>query len=119
MGSRFLPSEVVLIVPPLVGTMGAAEREHAAAIIVRACAQLADVWQPLSPRDIGLVLQADELAQREPFASLVRNPFFRPNVRDLVEAGFAEFDAEERVSLTAKGLDALLPWVRRSEVANG
>ena len=83
MSGDFRPSDVYLGVPPLVGTMGHAEREFAAALIVRACQVNGDAWHPIEPAELGRVIKADIAAGTEPIASLNHNPFFlaRTSVR--------------------------------------
>ncbi len=54
----FLPSHVVLIVPPLCGTMKKAEVEFAASVIVQACLHHGDRWQPLLPKQVGEAIRA-------------------------------------------------------------
>lgn len=110
----FRPSQVALSVPPLTGTMGRSEREHAATLLLRALVREGDTWQALAPPQIGLAIRADLEERVEPISALSRNPFFRPDIPDLVAAGFAEFDRERRISFTDKGLEALSRWVRPS-----
>lgn len=85
------PSEVVMGVPPLAATFGKAEAEWAAACIVRACQFHGDTWQPISAPQISEAIHSDIEAKREPFASLMRNPFFSPDVWKLIELGFARW----------------------------
>lgn len=111
----FLPSEVVLLPPPLVGTMEAAEREAAAALYVRACQVLGDKWQPLSLKQIGEVVDADLKEKNEPLNALSTNPFFRPSVPKLVDGKYGQWTGtpnESPIELTKKGLYALRRWVR-------
>lgn len=108
------PSDVVLGVPPLCGTMGRAELEHAAALIVRTCAVLGDAWRPVAPKDVGIVLNTDVLGHVEPFAKLIENPFFKPDFFALAESEFARWTAEPKgpMELTEAGLAAITKWVR-------
>lgn len=114
------PSDIVLVGMPLTGTLGRSERECAAAIIVRACQELGDKWQAVSGRQIADVIRADVAADRMPFASLAFNPFFRPDVLDLVEKGFAARSGD-LVELTGAGLAAIAKWARpeAEEVPHG
>ena len=114
----FKPSQVVLnAVPPLVGTMGHSECEHAAALIVRACQVRGDAWAPVGPRDIGEVLNADIDARTPPWPALGRNPFFRPDFHKLVACGFAKWigegegEKDQPMELTPAGIEALRRWV--------
>lgn len=118
MTTTFKPSEVVLRpVIPLMATMGRAERELAAAMIVRTCAVKGDAWQPVGPATIGEVIRADLDAKLEPWTGLNSNPFCpSPDFRDLVKHGFARWTAGDDkgpLELTAKGIEALRRWVRR------
>ncbi|MFK5283266.1 hypothetical protein ACI3PL_27210, partial [Lacticaseibacillus paracasei] len=81
--------------------------EAAASLIVRACHALSDEWQAVTAKQIGGVLRADLAATREPFASLLRNPFFRPDIHAAIDAGFVEGDPAGEVKLTEKGMEAL------------
>jgi hypothetical protein len=112
----FKPSQVILnAVPPLTATMGRSEREHAAALLVRASQVKGDTWQPVTPAILGEVIRADLDGAVEPWASLNRNPFFRPDFRDLMQAGFARWCAEGKgapIELTESGVEALRRWVR-------
>lgn len=85
------PSEIHLSVPPLHGTLGKAELEAAAACIVRACQFHGDEWKPIDAPMIGVALRSDVATLKEPFASLVSNPFWRPDVWLLVERRFARW----------------------------
>ncbi len=119
----FKPSDVNLLgsFPPLVGTMGRSEREAAAALIVRTCQVNGDIWAPVMPLDCGKMLEADIEARAEPFYTLNRNPVFRPDVNDLVSAGYASWFngsfPKGGVEFTSKGLAALLRWVTPAEVS--
>lgn len=115
----FKPSDVKLeaCFPPLTDTLGRVEREAAATLIVRVCQIKGDVWQPVMPKEIGEILKADREAKIEPLASLATSPFWRPDIFDCVELGFARWidgdDGKGPVELTEKGLEALRRWVRR------
>src|SRR3954471_7351128 len=83
----FKPSAVDLggSFPPLAGTMGKSELEAAATLLVRACQAKGDRWQPLTPDDLAAVMKDDVAAKREPLASLIGNPFWRPDPFGLVK----------------------------------
>lgn len=104
-----LPSQIVLIVPPLVATLGKAEIEHAAAVIVRACHANGDRWQPVTWEQVAAALRSDGAANTQPFAALIRNPFFRPDVHALIRAGFARVTVEEpmTVELTEEAISRI------------
>lgn len=115
----FKPSDVNLCssFPPLVGTMGRTEAELAAALLVRVCQVRGDAWQDISAVAIGEVIREDLQAGREPFASMNRNPFCRPDVYDLVKRGCAEWVGEPGrvLRFTQRGLDALRRVVEQSD----
>lgn len=114
MSALFLPSQVALTVPPLVGTMEAAEREFAACLIVRACQVLGDAWRPIAPRELGEVIRADLEQSREPLASLNRNPFFKPDFWKLADGTYGRWmgtPGKSAIELTDKGIAALARWV--------
>lgn len=97
---------------PLVSTMGRAEIEHAATLLVRACQALGDEWQPIMAKQVGEVMKADIEAGVEPIKSLARNPFFRPDFHELVARGFAQGDLANHgpIALTEKGIATLARW---------
>lgn len=99
----------------MVGTMGHAESEHAASILVRVCQVKGDAWGPISPQACGETLDADIAAKASPFFQLSRNPFFRPDFTELVTKGFAKWVAEARgpLEFTDKGLESLRAAIRR------
>jgi hypothetical protein len=111
---KFLPSQVVLVPPPLCGTMESAEREYAAALIVRACQVLGDTWRPVGAVELAEIIKADIEQGREPLTSLNRNPFFRPNYHKLADGKYGRWTGapgESAIELTEKGIDALERWV--------
>jgi hypothetical protein len=114
----FKPTDVNLCdsFPPLVGTMGRTEAELAAALLVRACQVLGDAWQDVEVRALGAVIRDDLAAKREPFHSMNRNPFCRPDAYDLVQRGCAEWVGEpgQVLRFTPKGFDGLRKVVERS-----
>lgn len=54
------PSQIYLGIPPLVGTMGKSEVEHAAAMIVRALAKRGNTWREISNEEIFAVAREDD-----------------------------------------------------------
>lgn len=113
--STIKPSDIVLRNPPLVGTMGRAECEFAAAVIVRTCQiKNPDEWQPVTPGDVGAMITHDQKHRIEPMYSCCNNPFFRPDFDRLVESGFARWigepaDVRDRkgpIELTTEGITA-------------
>lgn len=116
----FKPSEIDLLgsFPPLCGTMKKTEAEMAAAILVRGCQVHGDRWDAIPLRMLGAVIGDDLDAKREPFSSMNRNPFCRPDMHACVAGGFAEWEGESGtpeygVRFTAAGLYALRRWLRR------
>lgn len=117
--TAFRPSEVILTEIPLVATMGRVEREAAATIIIRASVRGGDTWRPIYPAEIGEAIRLDLDEKLEPLTSLNRNPFWRPDFRDLAAAGYATstFELGAPIEFTAKGLAALERWVRKDGAA--
>jgi len=119
----FRPSDVYMVPHmPLASTMGRAEREQAAAMLVHACVELGDAWQLLTLRDVERVFTVAMLEGRAPFASWMRNPFFRPDFRELCDKGYARWDrlvvgGELAIAFTDYGLEAMRRWVRRASPA--
>jgi len=111
------PSDIFLnTIPPLMATFGKAECEAAAALIVNACRFHGDVFGPVTPKMVGEALNLKE----EPWKSLNRNPFFKPDFRKLADKGYAEFDGDPNghnipIRFTEKGLAALREsrWLRK------
>jgi hypothetical protein len=94
--------------------MRKSEREHAAALIVRACHALGDAWKAISLEELVGVLHADAEDKREPFYSLERNPFFRPDFWKLADGEFGRWTGEpgkSPVELTEHGIEAMRRWV--------
>lgn len=83
------PSRIHLAIPPLTATLGSAELEHAAALLVRYCQIRGDRWQAVHWDDLELALREDLAAKIEPMWSLLRNPFFSPQFDALVEKQWA------------------------------
>lgn len=108
----FKPSNVVLARPPLVATMGRAELEAGAALIVRTLQRNGDTWRVVTMDEVVQAIDADIAENVEPIASLNRNPFLRPDVRGLAKDGFAVV-TDTTVELTDKGLEALRRWVKQ------
>jgi hypothetical protein len=108
----FKPSDVLIVVPPLCGTMERAEREFAAALIVRACQVDGDAWQAIKLARAFDVFTADVAAGVEPFVSLSRNPFFRPRSHLLGDGKFGSWIGDDAIELTSAGIEALRRWVR-------
>jgi hypothetical protein len=107
----YKPSQVVLYAPPLASTMGRSELEAAAALVVRVCQARGDQWQSVPWSLVGEVMREDMAANREPFAKLVRNPFFRPDATALAAAGYCTI-VDGAVTLTEKAMVAMARWVR-------
>lgn len=108
---EFKPSDVHLDEIPLVGTMGRAEREQGAAVMVRACQVLGDRWQPITWQQVKQVLMQDFDDPKRPVGALwVRFPGFRPDVRDLCAKGFATLDGDA-ATFTEAGFAKLRPYV--------
>jgi hypothetical protein len=113
----FKPSDVVLHVIPLVGTMRKAEIEFAAACLVRACVMLDDAWQAVPVKKLAALFQTDVEAGLQPMLSWSRQPFVRPAPALMVERGFAvwsDSDTGDAIAFTDQGIEALRRWVRKA-----
>lgn len=113
----YKPSDVVLLPIPLVGTFGKAFAEYAATLLVRACARRGDIWQAVEPKEMGAAIKADLEEKVEPLFELRLNPFFRPDMLELVKRGYAEWTGKVggAVQFTAEGFTAMERWVRGSK----
>lgn len=123
--TNFKPSQVVLLRPPLADTMRHAEAEAAAAMIVRTLAVKGDTWRAVTWDEIEDVIATDMTGTVnpltmvrtpiEPLGSLMRNPFFRPDVHDTIRRGFARWtgDPGGPVEFTDAGIQALSKYVRK------
>lgn len=94
------------VLSPFGDTLGRAELEQAAAMIVLACSRNGDTWAGL---EIELVVGCFERAAdagEQPWERLRRMPVFRPEFLELVRRGFATRgpDPEARCALTERGL---------------
>lgn len=104
---RIKPGEVRLEPVPLVGVLGNAEMEQACAAIVAACVD-AGRWYPVRPCDVKRAVLSRATDMR-----WIDNPFFRPNYRGLVKAGWARFfDGENCIELTDKAIERLAEKAR-------
>lgn len=73
--------------PPLTGTLGKAELEHAAACVLYALHSLGRPWtEAILLKEVGIVIMESDSPVAKRWKS---NPFFRPRMDALVEAGFA------------------------------
>lgn len=109
------PSDVKLFARswvPLTDTFGRVEREAAAAFIVQTCIANGDEWRPVTWKQIAeAMLSAFE--NHGQWKELKSNPFFRPDVHDLIAKGFARWvgepddDGDRAVEFTERGLAAL------------
>ncbi len=112
----FKPSDVVMVFPPLTDTMGRAEVEAAAALIVRVCQVREDAWQEVEPIAVAEVIKDDLEAKRDLIHSMEKSLFIRPDFHDLVKRGFAEWagvgEGPFPIRLTQSGLAAIKKWVR-------
>lgn len=117
----FKPSEVNILgsFPPLCATMGKTEAEVAAALLVDYLALNGDDWGPATPKQLGEHLQNSSMnrgTDRDPWPSIIRNPFAQPSFGELVMRGFATWQSNGivwmSVTFTATGIEAMRKWVR-------
>lgn len=108
------PSDVLLTgvsAMPLVGTLGRAELEFTAALIVRALQRKGDTWDDsVDMDDIKTAIALDKKEKHE-LAEVWSMPFHGLDARGLVAAGFAKWDQPgkrgDRIYLTTKFFEAL------------
>lgn len=109
----FKPSQVEIHTVVRADTIGNTRLAGAAALIVRVCQARGDAWQGVTYAMVREVIDEDIEAKREPFASLVRSQFFRPDVVGLGLAGFTRCGiADGKATFTEKGFAALAKHVR-------
>lgn len=108
----FKPSDVPLYGVPLTDTFGKTEMEVAAALLVRTLQRGGDTWRPVPSEELLAAAKADMDEDVRPIASLLRNPFLRPDFGALDRRDFTRFDGTSR-ELTALGLDVLRRFVAR------
>ena len=100
----YAPEDVVLDATalPLCDTMGHAEGECAAALLVLALSTRGHGWVPVPWNDL---VWAVECGQRH----WLRNPFFRPDFAELVDKGYAfrPLDSGTWLELTPKAIERI------------
>lgn len=109
-GFGYLPSQVVLSHPPLVGIMCKSEVESAAALYVCACRFHGDKWQPITIKQLADAIESDVKNEIEPLYSLNTNPFFRPDIKKFIDSEFGEetkLNDVREIRLTKAGFDAI------------
>lgn len=83
--SRFLTE-----VPPLVGTLGHAEAEHAAAVLLWVLHRQGKGWgDAVALTELGREVEEARKQRAQPVWTWSLNPFFRPSIRELVTRGWA------------------------------
>lgn len=118
------PSDVFLeAAPPLTGTMHKAEAEAMAAIVVLALAKNGDQWRAIGWPEVRDSFLQEVEKGGQPWAMLARNPFWRPNLAQLLKERqdavgfryrFATEDGEGLLTFTFAGLLALSKWRKAS-----
>lgn len=113
----FPPSSVVLRSPLLCDTLGKAEREVAAALIVRTCAVHGDRWRPVELDQLLEVFRADAAAIRSPWGGLaeaISRGLLFPDFAGLLAHGFAVARGPEGgpaiLELTPLALERIGKW---------
>lgn len=85
------PADVVLAIPcPLAGCFRKAEAERAAALLVRALAELGNEWRPITWGDAQSVWRRDLAAGVDPVATILGSSLaiVQPDVYALIDGGF-------------------------------
>ena len=116
----FKPKDITLSTPlPLANSdMRKVEREFAAALIVRALQKADNEWKPIALKLIQDSYNEDVRAKLEPWASIERNPFYRPDFVGSIEFGLIEsgtIDGMTHLVFTEKGLQALSKFASSSK----
>lgn len=101
----FPPSKISLnSSPPLIGTLGKAECEHAAACLIR-CYQVKGNWEPITHQEFYLMAREAP----GPLEVWFPNPLFKPDFKALVKEGYA-VQVYDGYDLTSVGLEKLAKW---------
>ncbi len=119
------PSDIWIAPPtPLTGVFEHSEAEQMAGLIILTLAASDDEWRPVSPTEIGVFL-----SEHKGDLEWMNNPFFYPDVDDLVKRSYAEWVDDGRegrkrpVRFTPKGMRKLrrCRWnkVRRNFMDSG
>ena len=112
-GVAFLPSEVDLT-GMFVGTFDHMEAENTAAVIVKVLASNGDRWRSATCEE--LAAGFEQLTRDDgPWRTWFNNPFVKIDMHDLVDRGFASWDASSAIQFTDAGLQRMRKWVK-SEV---
>lgn len=113
--SPYRPSDLDVSLGQFVATLGKSELEQGAALLARVCAVLGDRWEPHTFEEVAESFGRDVINDVAPWNRLVRNPFWRPDLRALVAAGFATVEDGETICLTAEAISRIAerwwrPW---------
>lgn len=117
----FMPSDVILRVPPLTDAMRKTEIECAAALLVATLALRGNEWRPVlwsEVQDAARSCRGTEPEGPEDRAAsflwyVQRNPFLRPDFPGLLAGGFAtRGGADDAITFTPAGIAAMAGWVR-------
>lgn len=100
MTPNYLPSDILLTTPPLIGTMKKAEIEHAATLYICACKYYNDKWEALSQQEIAKAIRYYIDNKIEPIHSCGTNPFFRPCFYSLIHSEFGQKTNDGKIILT-------------------
>lgn len=84
------------------GLFGKAEAEHWAWLMIFALARTGDRWRPISTKEVADVARA-EVQSNGRLRDALRNPFFRPNARELIDRGWAE-ERDGKIAFTMGAL---------------
>lgn len=104
----FAPDQVRLS-QLFVGTFDHFEAEVTAVVIVKILAINGNVWRSASFEELAIgfkqLTDNDEL-----WRQWFNNPFVRIDMHDLVGRGFAEWDGDNGIQFTGKGLERIARW---------
>lgn len=89
------PSDILLHDPiPLTDVFGRAEAEQAAGLMISALVASDDTWRGVTPKEIGEFLKSVIDAKEDP-PVWMNNPFFKPDIDDLIKREFAEWVGDD------------------------
>lgn len=106
----FPPSEIRITgnAPPLCGSLGKAELEHAAACLIR-CYQIKNSWDPITAQEFDEFITQDNAG---PLKLWILNPFFKPDFGGLITAGYAR-RVDDGYALTSLAVSKIAARWRR------
>ena len=85
------PSDIIIDNPlPLTGVFDHVEAEQAAGLMISTLAASDDTWRPVTVQEVGDFIKSVIDAREDPPAWM-NNPFFKPDIGDLIKREYAEW----------------------------